>query len=77
MNQTRSQAVGLWLSRGPCCLRQLVALTVYYVQALKDLSSVPRSIRQSLPGQLPFLSGQCLKSLAAATSPTLFFFKRD
>ena len=32
--------------------------TVYYVQALKDLASVQRSVGQSLQQQLPFLRGQ-------------------
>ena len=39
-------------------LGQLSAFTAFYVQAVKDLSSVQRSIRQSLSWQLPFLSGQ-------------------
>ena len=38
-------------------LGQLLALTAYYVQAVKDLGSVQRSIQQSLQQQLP-LSGQ-------------------
>ena len=44
--------------RPRCGPGQLSALTASYVQAVKDLSSVQRSIRQSLWWQLPFLSGQ-------------------
>lgn len=56
---------------------QILALTAYFVQAVKDLGSVQRSTGQSLGKQLHFSSGQtagsCLKSLTVCCHNLPFF----